>query len=117
MIIAVVAIVLGLIGFCIGFFTKRQVVAPPAPEQVVTTAPQLQAADVKMANALPGGGQNGSSGGGTNPFGGGSLGGNRNGSPSGPPPGVVPGGPPNPGPGGSGAPSNGPRKAGVSGAG
>lgn len=56
MIITIVAIVLGIIGFCIGFFTKRQVNAPPAAEVVVLTPPALQGAEVKMANALPSGG-------------------------------------------------------------
>ncbi len=56
MIISIVAIVLGIIGFCIGFFTKRQVVAPPSPQQVVLTPPALQGAEVKTANALPSGG-------------------------------------------------------------
>ncbi len=55
MIISIVAIVLGIIGFCIGFFTKRQVNAPPSAEAVVLTPPVLQGADVKMANALPSG--------------------------------------------------------------
>lgn len=81
MIISVVAIVLGLIGFCIGFFTKRQVVSPPAPEQVVVTPPQLQGAEVKLSNSLPA-----ATGGQANPFGGGggggAAGGGRPGAPS-----------------------------------
>lgn len=55
MIISIVAIVLGLIGFCIGFFTKRQPSAAPSPETVVLTPPALQGAEVKMANSLPAG--------------------------------------------------------------
>lgn len=82
MIISVVAIVLGLIGFCIGFFTKRQVVSPPAPTQVVVTPPQLQGAEVKLSNSLPSAGS-----GQANPFGasgggGGAAGGGRPGAPS-----------------------------------
>lgn len=53
MIIAVVAIVLGLIGFAIAIFTQREVINPPAPEQVVTSEPVIQGADVRMANSLP----------------------------------------------------------------
>lgn len=74
MIISIVAIVLGIIGFCIGFFTKRQVSAAPSPEAVVLTPPALQGADVKMANSLPAGGggslfSTSSSGGGGGGFG------------------------------------------------
>lgn len=53
MIIAIVAIVLGLIGFAVAFFTQRDVNPVPSPEQVVTSDPVLQGADVRMANSLP----------------------------------------------------------------
>lgn len=53
MIISIVAIVLGLIGFAVAFFTQRDVNPVPAPEPVVTSEPQLQGADVRMANSLP----------------------------------------------------------------
>jgi hypothetical protein len=69
MIIAVVAIVLGLIGFAIAIFTQREVINPPAPEQVVTSEPVLQGADVRMANSLP------AAAGANDPYTGGSVGG------------------------------------------
>lgn len=81
MIIAVVAIVLGLIGFAIAFFTQREVINPPAPEQVVTSEPVIQGAEVRMANSLPAAaGANdpytgGSAGGGARTAGGGGQGG------------------------------------------
>ncbi len=53
MIISIVAIVLGLIGFAVAFFTQRDVNPVPAPEAVVTSEPQLQGADVRVANSLP----------------------------------------------------------------
>lgn len=53
MIISIVAIVLGLIGFAVAFFTKREVNPVPPPEAVVTSEPQLQGADVRVANSLP----------------------------------------------------------------
>ena len=53
MIISIVAIVLGLIGFAVAFFTQRDVNPVPAPEPVVTSEPQLQGADVRVANSLP----------------------------------------------------------------
>lgn len=87
MIIAIVAIVLGLIGFAVAFFTQRDVNPVPAPEQVVTSDPVLQGADVRMANSLPtaanqndpftGGGTGGSGGGGGRAAGGGAFGGDR----------------------------------------
>ena len=54
LIISIVAIVLALIiaGVCFG--TKREPVAPPAPEQVNLAAPTLPQGDVVMANSLPG---------------------------------------------------------------
>lgn len=53
LIISIVAIVLGLIGFSIGFFTKRQVTPPATPEVTNLAPPKLQGAEVQMANALP----------------------------------------------------------------
>lgn len=104
MIIAIVAIVLGLIGFSVAFFTKREVSAVPAPEQVNLAPPQIQGADVRMANGLPapqsnsgepftggsgGGGRMAGGGGGGNPnvpsaagAGGGGGGGNSNFNPN-----------------------------------
>jgi hypothetical protein len=74
LIISIVAIVLALIimGVCIG--TKREPVAPAAPEKVNLAAPALPQGDVVMANAL---GSSSSSGGGAGAPGaaGGNLGG------------------------------------------
>ncbi|HJP82296.1 MAG TPA: hypothetical protein VJ835_02220 [Fimbriimonadaceae bacterium] len=52
LIISIVAIVLALIimGVCIG--TKREPIAPAAPEKVNLVAPALPQGDVVMANAL-----------------------------------------------------------------
>lgn len=54
LIISIVAIVLALIiaGVCFG--TKREPVAPAAPEAVNLAAPALPQGDVVMANSLPG---------------------------------------------------------------
>jgi hypothetical protein len=76
LIVMIVAIVLG-IGFSLAFFfMKREPIAPPAPQQVVTTKLQLPAAEPQWANGLPGGGNNAGSsspfGGGSSPFSGGS---------------------------------------------
>lgn len=92
LIISIVAIVFGLIGVGIFYGTKPQAKTEPAPATVNTSAPQIAGADVKMANALPGGGSGG--GGGTARFGGG--GGPRAGGMAG---GARPGTPP---PGGGG---------------
>jgi hypothetical protein len=86
MIIAIVAIVLGLIGFAVAFFTQRDVNPVPPPEQVVTSDPVLQGADVRMANSLPAaanqndpftGGGTGGGGGAARGGGGGAFGGDR----------------------------------------
>jgi hypothetical protein len=73
LIISIVAIVLALIiaGVCFG--TKREPVAPPAPEKVNLTPAKLPQGDVVWANALPGGGGGGA--GGPAGFGGGGRGG------------------------------------------
>lgn len=63
LIISIVAIVLALIiaGVCFG--TKRDPVAPPAPEKVNLTPAKLPEGDVVWANALPGGSGGGGGGG------------------------------------------------------
>jgi hypothetical protein len=91
LIISIVAIVFGLIGVGIFYGTKPQAKTEAAPTTVNTSAPQIQGADVKMANALPGGGGAGG-GGGTARFGGG----------GGPRAGGMAGGPASPPPGGGG---------------
>lgn len=80
LIISIVAIVLGLIGFSIGFFTKRQVNPPPQPEATNLAPPQLKGAEVKMANSLPSAQQGGAAG----AAGGPSIAG-QGGAPTGPP--------------------------------
>jgi hypothetical protein len=64
LIISIVAIVLALIiaGVCFG--TKREPVAPPAPEKVNLTPAQLPQGDLVWANALPGGSGGGGAAGG-----------------------------------------------------
>ena len=76
LIISIVAIVLALIimGVCIG--TKREPIAPAAPEKVNLAAPALPQGDVVMANAL---GSTSSSGGGPSAAGGGAI--NKGGRP------------------------------------
>ncbi|MBC8063586.1 MAG: hypothetical protein H7Y17_02050 [Chlorobia bacterium] len=98
LIISIVAIVLALIiaGVCFG--TKREPIAPAAPEAVNLAPPALPQGDVVMANSLPGGGGGGEGG----PAGG--FGGGRGG----------PGGPG--GPAGLGGPPTGGGKPGFSGA-
>ena len=65
LIFSIVAVVVFLIVFCVCFFTKPQVGAPPAPEQVNLSDPALPSNVVPvMANALPGGGSGGAGGGG-----------------------------------------------------
>lgn len=63
MIISIVAIVLALIiaGVCFG--TKREPIAPAAPEVVNLAPPALPQGDVVMADALPGAGSAPSAGG------------------------------------------------------
>ncbi len=74
LIISIVAIVLALIiaGVCFG--TKREPIAPAAPEAVNLTAPALPAGDVVMASSLPGGSGGGAAGGGRGGLGGGPAG-------------------------------------------
>lgn len=55
LIVIIVSVVLALIAIATFYFTKPEVKTPAPPEQVITTAPQLPAGDVKMAAALPGG--------------------------------------------------------------
>jgi hypothetical protein len=65
LIFSIVAVVVFLIVFCVCFFTKPQVGAPPAPEQVNLSDPALPSNVVPvMANALPGGSNSSGSGGG-----------------------------------------------------
>lgn len=82
LIISIVAIVLALIiaGVCFG--TKREPIAPAAPEKVNLAPPSLPQGDVVMANSLSGGGGGGAAGGGRATggpaaFGGPSAGGGR----------------------------------------
>ncbi|MCC7230776.1 MAG: hypothetical protein IT203_10315 [Fimbriimonadaceae bacterium] len=60
LIISIVAIVLALIiaGVCFG--TKREPIAPPAPETVNLAPATLPQGDVVMASSLPGAGSTGS---------------------------------------------------------
>ncbi len=90
LIISIVAIVLALIiaGVCFG--TKREPVAPPAPEKVNLTPPALPAGDVVMSNSLPGASSGAGGGGG---FGGrGGAGGGLMGGAVGAPSGAIGGG-------------------------
>lgn len=109
MIISIVAIVLGLIGFSIGFFTKREVRQLASPEVTNLAPPQLQGADVKTATSLPGAGNSSApmstAGSGSRGFGG--MG--QSGPPAGftPPTGPGRGGPTGPG---GGAPSGPPQR-------
>lgn len=88
LIVTIVAILVALIAGAVSFFTKRPAETPPAPEQVVTTAPALPTSAIKMANTLPNAAQN--SGG----PGGGAIGrpaaGPGGSAPAGPGPGDVP---------------------------
>lgn len=63
LIVIIVSVVLALIAIATFYFTKPEVKTPAPPEQVITTAPQLPAGDVKMAAALPGGSSTGAAGG------------------------------------------------------
>lgn len=62
LIVIIVSVVLALIAIATFYFTKPEVKTPAPPEQVITTAPQLPAGDVKMAAALPGGSNAGGAG-------------------------------------------------------
>ncbi|MGV3618670.1 MAG: hypothetical protein ACO1SV_25385 [Fimbriimonas sp.] len=82
LIFSIVAAVIG-IGFAAGFyFTKREPIAPPAPQTVPTAAVALPAPEPARSNGLSGGGNaaGGFPGGGRGPGGGGMM----PGGPSGP---------------------------------
>ena len=71
LIVTVVAVLCMLIGVGVFFGTKKEAVKPAPPEAVVQAPLQLPAANVIMANSLPGGGGGGAAAG----FGGGRVGG------------------------------------------
>lgn len=75
LIVSIVSVVLALIVAGVCFGTKREPVAPAAPEQVLVAPPAMPATAVKMGNALPGASQNQTGGAGPAAGGGGGAGG------------------------------------------
>lgn len=54
LIVTVATVVLALVAITAFYFTKPEPKQPPAPEKVLTAAPQLPAGDVQFATSLPG---------------------------------------------------------------